>query len=230
MRMKTVGLVALLSACGSTHHVQTTTVQTVQPPVAGSTMYTLVNLRTDRRHVVVSVNYTEHPLLPVCTPVTINVVRGREIRFTSAHDNVRFRFIRHRSSRLPIEQHAQRLFGPSCPDLASMSPEDQSGIQNGRVYQHMTRAGVIIAMGYPPEHRTQTLNESVWRYWRTRMGQMEVYFTGDQVSGLRDFQQERTQQRTQRRAAREAQREQRRQQRAGVVVQGEASATLTVSD
>ena len=81
--------------------------------------------------------------------------------------------------------HQQRYFGPQCPDLRSMRPEDVSGIQNAAVYQGMTKAGVIAAIGYPPEHRTQTLEGDVWLYWASRMGRFEVYFTNGVVSGMR---------------------------------------------
>jgi len=193
-----LGAAMMLAGCSS--HVA---VRGTAPGVAGT--YTQVNLRADQRGRIVSVNYQANALVPVCTPVRIDRIRGREIRFTNLQNGARYQFIRHRASRMPIEQHAQRLFGGGCPDIGAMSDADQAGIANGEVYQGMSRQGVVMAMGFPPEHRTaSTAGQDVWTYWRTNMHSIEVYFTNDQVTGLRDPRQERADARQQRRADRRA--------------------------
>ena len=152
-------------------------------------IYLLTNLHPDARRVISSVNYTNPPggaLLAICTPVQVDVVRGREIRFTSRTNGLRYRYIMHRSARSGLDSHFQRYFGGGCPDTSNMSPEDQAGIQQGQVFQGMTKQGVIMAIGYPPEHRTPSLDGDVWRYWSTRNGQFEVYFTDGRVSGIRN--------------------------------------------
>ncbi len=147
-------------------------------------LYTLTNLRTGPRGTVSSVAYVDLPLLPVCTPVEIDAVRGRQIVFRA--NGRRYRYLAHRSSPSPTEQHVQRLFGPSCPDLSQASPEDRAGIQQGQVFQGMTKAGVILAMGYPPERFTPTLDADVWTYVRRRGGRLSVQFAGGRVVGLLD--------------------------------------------
>ncbi len=154
----------------------------------GQQTYLLTNLHPDARGRILSLNYTGAPgaqLLRMCTPVTLDRVAARQIIFTDQTTRQRYRYTLHRSTRTPIDQHVARYFGTGCPNMATMSPEDQSGIQQGQVFQGMTKQGVILALGYPPEHRTPTLEEDVWRYWGNRSNAYEVYFTGGLVSGIR---------------------------------------------
>lgn len=152
---------------------------------AGATSYTLTNMHADRRGRVISTNYTGGARIPICTPIVIDRVNSRQVRFHNAQTGQRYTYIMHRSARTPIDQHVTRYFGNGCPNITAMSPADQSGIQSGRVYQGMTKQGVILAIGYPPEHRTPTLEQDVWRYWGTRNRSYEVYFSGGVVTGIR---------------------------------------------
>ena len=151
--------------------------------------YLMTNLHPDARQRILSVNYTSPrggSLLPICTPVTLERIRGRQIVFRADTTGMRYSYVLHRSTRSPIEDHVQRYFGTECPNIAGMTPEDQAGIQNGQVYQGMTKQGVIMALGYPPEHQTPTLDGDVWRFWATGNGSFEVYFTGGVVTGIRN--------------------------------------------
>lgn len=175
-----LGTLALPACGGGAHYVVDS---------GGGPVYLLTNLHPDRRGIVYSVNYTAPPqsqLLPMCTPVRIDRVHPREVRFTDLNTNRRYRYVMHRSTRLPVDQHIQRYFGGACADLSTMSPEDQAGIQQGQIYQGMTKQGVILAVGFPPEHRTPTLEGDVWRYWRNKVNGFEVYFTNGVVSGIRN--------------------------------------------
>ncbi len=149
----------------------------------------LTNLHPDGRGVVWSANYTSPPqgsTLRICTPVRIDAVGRREIRFTSLTDHRRYRYVLQRSTRSTLQEHLQRYFGTTCPDLASLSPEDQAGIQNGQVYQGMTKQGVILAIGYPPDNVTPSLEADVWKYYANRFNRFEIYFTDGVVSGIRN--------------------------------------------
>ncbi len=166
-----------LSACGGGRYV----VENSTAPT-----YTMINLRVQQGRLVSSIGYQNQSLMPVCTPVQIDRVRGRRIAFTNLTTGQRMRYEVHRADREIIDTHLQRVFGTSCPDIAQMSQADLSGIQNGQVYNGMSKAGVLIAVGYPPSHRTPTLDQDVWRFWRTRFNQFEVYFTNGLVSGIRE--------------------------------------------
>ena len=48
----------------------------------------------------------------------------------------------------------------------------------------MSREGVILAVGYPPEHQTPSLEADQWSYWRNSHSRFQVYFVGGLVSGI----------------------------------------------
>ena len=141
----------------------------------------LTNLRVDARGNATSLQaWRGTSVLPICTPVTVTLVRDREIRFQVTGTNRTNRYVLHRSTALPIEDHVNRYFGGACANVAAMSPADQSGIQQGRPMPGMTREGVILAVGYPPEHRTPSLDAPVWTYWG-EAGEVQVQFDGNVV-------------------------------------------------
>ena len=55
-------------------------------------------------------------------------------------------------------------------------------IEEGTVGAGMTREQVLMALGYPPAHRTPRLDAPVWMYCADREDTFEVYFDGDRVS------------------------------------------------
>jgi len=46
----------------------------------------------------------------------------------------------------------------------------------------MTREEVIMAIGYPPAHRTPSLSQPEWHYWKDRWHEYTVVFEGDRVA------------------------------------------------
>lgn len=177
MRATLLFLLALtaIAGCGRTRYQVAT-----QGPV-----YSLTNLHADARGRISSVNYSNGTLIPLCTPIQLGAINSRQARFTHAQTGQRFVYTMHRSARTPIDQQMARYFGTACPNVTAMSAEDQAGIQQGQVYQGMSKQGVIMAVGYPPEHRTPTLEQDTWRYWGARNRTYEVFFVNGFVSGIR---------------------------------------------
>ena len=149
-------------------------------------LYTLTNLRPDRRGIMTSVlQWRGTTVLPVCTPVQIAGVSGREIRFRDRTTGQAYRYLLHRSTRSPIEEHVNRYFGAQCPNVGAYSPIDQQGIAAGQILPGMSKEGVILAAGYPPEHQTPSLEGPTWTYWGDR-SHVQVQFSGDIVAAVND--------------------------------------------
>jgi hypothetical protein len=53
----------------------------------------------------------------------------------------------------------------------------RAAIRQGRVIPGMTREQVIVAVGYPPTHKTPSLDSTVWNHWGSRAGRYEVHWT-----------------------------------------------------
>jgi len=76
------------------------------------------------------------------------------------------------------ETYVRKLVVPWDPKelIASYPPEVREAIFRGVVIPGMTREQVLIAAGYPPTHRTLTLDSNVWHLWASRHGRYEVHF------------------------------------------------------
>ena len=86
-----------------------------------------------------------------------------------------------------LDWHLDRYFGKKCePKLESLSEVDRKGVQAGSVLPGMTKRAVILAIGYPPEHATPSLDSDVWTFWKNRFGKMQVHFTGNKVTEIKD--------------------------------------------
>ena len=79
-----------------------------------------------------------------------------------------------------LQQFIQKLVVKTDPKarIAKYPEKVRSAIRDGKVILGMTREQVIIAVGYPPTHRTPSLDSSVWNLWASRTGRYEVHFNG----------------------------------------------------
>lgn len=57
-----------------------------------------------------------------------------------------------------------------------MSETEIMGIEKGVIIKGMRKKAVIVAYGYPPEHRTPSLELDVWTYWMNRFSSKEIHF------------------------------------------------------
>jgi hypothetical protein len=158
--------------------------------VGASGVYTLVNLHPDEaRRRLYSVNYQQSGLIPLCSKVKIESVDKRKMTFRLLDGDREYEYIFHNSLRDPIPKHLDKFFGTKCDaklEGQGLTDQDRKGIRSGTVTTSMTKRGVILAIGYPPEHATPSLEADVWTYWKNRFGKMQVYFTNGKVTGIRD--------------------------------------------
>ena len=79
-----------------------------------------------------------------------------------------------------------RMFAREPVKLDSFSEAEQSQIKKGLVAEGMSKDAVVKAMGYPPKHKTPSLNMDQWRYWKNRFDTQLVYFENGKVSSIQD--------------------------------------------
>lgn len=156
------------------------------PLVGASDVYTLVNLHPDeQRHRLYSVNYQQSGLIPRCSKVKIESVSKRKMTFRLLDGDREYDYVFHDTLRDPIPKHLDKVFGKKCDrNLEGMSEEDRRGIRAGSVLPGMTKRGVTLAIGYPPEHGTPSLDSDIWTYWKNRFAKMTVSFTNGKVTGV----------------------------------------------
>jgi hypothetical protein len=174
-----VPLAAVVSAggCGAT---------LVPYALAGAPeVYTLTNLHPDpRARELWSVNYQHQGLIPLCTPVKIHQVTTGEMWFTTLSDGLPYVMRFHKTLAQPISMHLDQYFGPVCDAsvIQTLGEVDQIGIARGEILVGMTKAGVTLAVGYPPLHATASLDQNDWTYWRSRADRFVVHFENGRVA------------------------------------------------
>jgi hypothetical protein len=126
---------------------------------------------------------TGHFVVPVNTVVSIGKWRGG---FTmTRQDDGQLIYFEYRSGNMggmSVEEYLNVITGPQPVSLKDLSGTDRKGIKEGRVMNGMSKKGVQIAWGYPAKHRTPSLDDNVWTYWRNRWVMKTVTFSNGKVT------------------------------------------------
>lgn len=137
---------------------------------------------------VSSVNYQlRGGMIPWGTEVRIVRVGRNSLVFEDVAKRRQYRYGFHWKTRyaVPLAEHLKRVFLESDSELRkqvdSLSEIDKDGIYEGRVKPGMSREGVLVALGYPPEfaNREELLTDREWLYWINRFERMVVGFGRD---------------------------------------------------
>jgi len=176
---------------------------TVPHPMNGESRYLCCNMHYEKPEIS-DVNYLKGTLIPVGTRVQILEVRRSSVKFQAAgHPPIELVLKYGKDAGLGMDQYLDRIFLRDDPRAKLSRPAevkvgrggkaarpaaaaDNEGlrkkIEQGVVEPGMTKDQVIMALGYPPAHRTPSLDAPMWTYWANRWATFEVYFDGDRVS------------------------------------------------
>ena len=109
-----------------------------------------------------------HIIIPVNTPVEFGRYRrGFTIKNLNDGSLVYFEF-NSKNMGMSAEQYISLITSSKKVDLNELSEIDQKGINSGKALVGMSKKGVRIALGYPAAHRTPSLENNEWVYWRNR--------------------------------------------------------------
>lgn len=78
---------------------------------------------------------------------------------------------------MDYDQYMTMITSPQPVSLAGLNPTDRKGIAEGRAFVGMTKQGVLAALGYPAAHKTPSLDENAWIYWKDRFRTLRVEFS-----------------------------------------------------
>jgi hypothetical protein len=171
----------------------------VESPLNGQFRYTCCNIRYEKNEIT-DVNYQQGGIIPYGTRVQIIEVGKNSVRFLPEGHPEMTLVYRHGRKVYPFEQYVDRIFLTDPPKLSSApvaaskkkkgapapAPANkfEKQIQQGIVEPGMSKADVLLALGYPPAHRTPSLEQPIWTYWRNRWDVFMVYFDGDKVDRI----------------------------------------------
>lgn len=74
-----------------------------------------------------------------------------------------------------------RTFANQPVDLSPYTEAEEKAIMTGEVITGMRKSAVIVALGYPPKHKTPNLQLDQWVYWQNRFRTFVVHFRNDKV-------------------------------------------------
>jgi len=86
---------------------------------------------------------------------------------------------------MTIEEFALRYVVADDPNVAlrDMPPKVREAIKAARIARGMTRAQVLMAVGYPIASATPELNAPLWRYWTSGSAEFQVFSRSPDVHG-----------------------------------------------
>jgi hypothetical protein len=140
--------------------------------------YTCCNLRYEKDWIS-DANWGNLPMIPAGTPIKVTSygfnraavdIDGKPMRL--GHDYGR--------SQEPIEKWVGKVVSRTNPKAKiDRYPEKiRAAIKAGKVVPGMTREQAIISVGYPPAHRTRSVDDPVWNMWASRAGRYELHWSG----------------------------------------------------
>ena len=117
-----------------------------------------------------------HIIIPVNTPVEFGRYR-RGLTIKNIDDG-KFTYFEYNSKNMGMsaEQYISLITSSKKVNLNELSEIDQKGISAGQALVGMSKKGVRIALGYPAAHRTPSLENNSWVYWRNRFRTKVIEF------------------------------------------------------
>jgi hypothetical protein len=121
------------------------------------TLYTCCNLHYEDPAKISDANYFVSSTLPFGSAVVLQHMTNKYVTFSSGAQT--FTIKHEYGTNETVEQFARKLLVEVDPRerFATFSPAVRDAITDGRVEVGMTREQVLMALGYPPTHRTASL-------------------------------------------------------------------------
>jgi len=157
--------------------------------VSGRTFFTAANIWYEIPEKILSTNYHLGTILPVGTKVEVDEVTSGEIRFRSEHgQDFKFIFIKkHSSAETEISDYFHMYFSTENPlreggPYQKFSDKEKKNIEKGTIEVGMSKEAVLMSYGYPPTHKTPSLEGDIWVYWTSRFANSAVHFVNGRVT------------------------------------------------
>jgi hypothetical protein len=131
----------------------------------------------------VGTNYARGTLVPINTPVKIDVIKGDSI---TAHridtgEKLEIKNV-DKYTKKSITELASLIFAAEQTPLDRLPDELASAIRSGVMRKGMTKEQVLMTRGYPPAHETPSVDIDRWVYWSSRFVKLTVVFTNGRLS------------------------------------------------
>ena len=156
----------------------------------GGTYYTKVNIWYEKPDKILSTNYHKGTVIPAGTEVEV-LKRGKKISFREKESGDKFTLVQVKKfTDVSKDELFDRHFSEQNPlkgkEYNSFSEMEKKNIKDGELEDGMSKAAVIMAYGYPPTHRTPSLDDNTWVFWRNRFANFPLRFKNDRIVNFDD--------------------------------------------
>ncbi len=130
---------------------------------------------------ILSTNYHISKRLNVGEKFKIIDLAGKEI-FFSDEKGVEYAIIHHtKYTPISLIELFNRYFSKTSVmatggAFTNFTQEEQNNIRNGQIVKGMSKEAVLMSYGFPPEHRTPSLERDDWIYWESRWSSETAIF------------------------------------------------------
>jgi hypothetical protein len=154
--------------------------------VATAKVYTAYNLWYEKPERLYCVNYHRGTMIPAGTEVaSVKVARklfkrNPAISFTTVKSGEEFTIFFNKKFHpgMTAEEFKDRLLTtkPFEELTKDLTEKEIKCIKTGKLTTGLSKEAVLIARGYPPEHKTSNLESDRWLYWENRFRKVAVHF------------------------------------------------------
>lgn len=146
-------------------------------------LYTKYNIHVINYGKDVKAHYTNrigpfsgHSIVPLNTKVILKKWSdGFILQRVDTRQNIYY-YYHKQHMKMNVTQYINLITSNKKLSLSSFSNLDKKGVKNGKAYLGMTKAGVLAALGYPSQHKTPSLRNKFWVYWKNKWLTMIVKF------------------------------------------------------
>jgi hypothetical protein len=119
--------------------------------------------------------YPGHDFVPYNSKLRVEPT-GRRIYFIT-NDNMRIEWeFNPDRMMMSSREYVNLIMSPTPVSYEGLSDVDRQGITAGMAMVGMSKQGVLVALGYPAKHRTPSLEQNRWVYWKGRHNYYVVEF------------------------------------------------------
>lgn len=153
-------------------------------PEAGKTYFARHGfMYEDGTHI--TTNYWRGALVPINSKITVVAATASKLvlQIVDTGETVKIDNAA-KYTKCDMREIARRMLSVDPIDLDRFDDETAAAIKSGTMRLGMTKEQVLMARGFPPAHKTPSLNGDRWQYWSSRfVVQTLVFADGKLVDG-----------------------------------------------
>ncbi|RLA73402.1 MAG: hypothetical protein DRG24_00210 [Epsilonproteobacteria bacterium] len=131
--------------------------------------------------VVTATNYAAGEYLPPNTEVTVDQIK-KNILIFSAGEKTFYLYNVTKYTQLDTAGLYDRMLSPRPVDMSQFTVTERKSMENGLLVNGMSKEAVLVSRGYPPVHKTPSIDADEWVYWNSRGYNYPLVFKNNKVS------------------------------------------------